>query len=117
MKKFIKTILLSIFVLAGCSQETASIENNKAYLFYSQTCPHCHEARKYIGDKYPDANLIQVDVGTEKGKKMLFECAKRFNLGSNIGVPLFCMGENHLMGWSDNYKIKFDAYIRPYLKK
>ncbi len=118
MKKFLATVLLSIFTLSGCQESnTAKLDASKAYLFYSEGCPHCHEAREYIAKKYPALDIVKVDVATPKGKELLFECANKFNLGNNIGVPLFCLGDKHLMGWSDAYRIKFDAYIRPFMKK
>ena len=114
MKKLLSTLIVSLFVLTGCNKEDT---NNKAYMFYSQTCPHCHQAQDYIAKKYPDLDIVKMDVATPKGKEMLFDCAKKFNLGRNIGVPLFCLGDNYLMGWSDKSRIKFDAYIRPFMKK
>ena len=118
MKKLLVAFVLSLTMLSGCSKGADNtIDNNTAYLFYSQSCPHCHEAREYIAKKYPDLNMVQVDVATPQGKDMLFKCANKFKLGQNIGVPLFCLGENHLMGWNSSYKIKFDAYIRPFMKK
>ena len=117
MKKLITTLVVAMFALTGCNEEASEIKNDTAYLFYSQGCPHCHEAREYISKKYPDLEIKKMDVATSKGKEMLFACANKFKLGTNIGVPLFCLGDKHLMGWSDSYKIKFDAYIRPFLKK
>lgn len=104
-------------MLTGCNKENSELDNSKAYLFYSQTCPHCHEAREYISKKYDNVDIIQMDVATPNGKKLLFECAKKFNLGNDIGVPLFCLGDKHIMGWSNSYRLKFDTYIRPFLKK
>ena len=117
MKKLLAACLLSLTMLSACNKTSGELDNNKAYLFYSQTCPHCHEAREYINKKYSNLEMVQLDVATPQGKDMLFKCAKKFNLGNNIGVPLFCLGDNHLMGWNSSYRIKFDAYIRPFMKK
>ena len=118
MKKILSTLLLALITLTGCNhEENTLIRNDKAYLFYSQTCPHCHHAQEYIGKRYPNLDIIKMDVATPKGREMLNACAKKFNLNRNVGIPLFCLVDNHLMGWSDKSKIKFDAYIRPYLKK
>ena len=68
-------------------------------------------------EKYPDLDITQIDVASKEGSEMLLKCAKKFDLGNNIGVPLFCLGDKHIMGWSSSYRIKFDAYIRPFLKK
>ena len=117
MKNICTLLLASLFLITGCNKETSSLDNNKAYMFFSQTCPHCHEAQEYIKKKYPTLDITKIDVATSNGKELLIECAKKFNLGNKIGVPLFCLGDNHIMGWSDTYRIKFDAYIRPFMKK
>lgn len=116
MKNILITLITSLFLITGCNEDNAEISKNKAYLFYSQTCPHCHEAREYINKKYPNLDITQIDVASKEGQSLLFKCAEKFNLGKNIGVPLFCLGDKHIMGWSNSYKIKFDAYIRPFLK-
>ena len=116
MKNIFITLVASLFLITGCNDSNAEINKNKAYLFYSQTCPHCHEAREYIAKKYPNLNITQIDIASKDGTEMLFKCAKKFNLGNNIGVPLFCLGDKYIMGWSDTYRIKFDAYIRPFIK-
>ena len=117
MRNILLTLFASLFLLTGCKTEDSSLSNDKAYLFYSQTCPHCHEAREYIAKKYPNLDIIQIDAGSNSGREMLFQCAKKFELGNNIGVPLFCLGDKHIMGWSSSNKVKFDAYIRPFVKK
>ena len=117
MKNIIITLIASVFLLSGCNKDSSEINNDTAYLFYSQTCPHCHEAREYINQNYPDLDITQIDVASKEGSEMLLKCAKKFDLGNNIGVPLFCLGDKHIMGWSSSYRIKFDAYIRPFLKK
>ncbi|MBE6451853.1 MAG: hypothetical protein IJF12_02755 [Alphaproteobacteria bacterium] len=117
MKKIFGAFIVSLLMLTGCNEENSGLDNNKAYLFYSQTCPHCHQAREYISKKYADADIIQMDVATPKGRELLFACAEKFKLGNNLGVPLFCLGNKNLMGWSAESEKKFDAYIKPFLKK
>jgi glutaredoxin len=117
MKKILGIFILSLFVLTGCNKESTSFDDNKAYLFYSQTCPHCHQAREYMNKKYPNADIIQLDVATENGRELLLACANKFKLTDHLGVPLICLGNRNIMGWSSDSEKKFDRYIRPFLKK
>ena len=93
MKKLLSAVLVAAaFCLGGCAEKSA-IQSDKIYFFYSETCPHCHDAEAYL----------------------FVKCAEKFNLGQRIGTPLFCMGDNYLMGWAPEYENRFDAYARPFL--
>lgn len=121
MKKFFYIMVAVLLFTAGC-EKNAQAENeiaaDKLYFFYSDGCPHCHHAMDYINAKYKNKklNMEKVDVATPEGYLLLFKCAEKFNLGRSIGTPLFCMGDNYLMGWSSEYESKFDAYAKPFLK-
>lgn len=96
--------------------QQSAIQDNKLYFFYSTGCPHCHDALAYINDKYPDLTLSMVNVSNRDGYNLFIKCAKKFNLGNQIGTPLFCMGDNYIMGWSDDYAKKFDDNVAPFIK-
>lgn len=94
----------------------SEIQDNKIYFFYSTGCPHCHDALAYINQKYPDLKLSMVNVSNRDGYNLFIKCAKKFNLGNQIGTPLFCMGNKYIMGWSDEYAKKFDNDVKPFIK-
>lgn len=118
MKKFLYVIFAAVILLSGCEKKPSGDElaADKIYFFYSNSCPHCHDALAYINKKYPGLEMSMVNVGNQEGYELLFKCAEKFKLGRNIGTPLFCMGDNYLMGWSDEYEAKFDDYAKAYLK-
>lgn len=93
------------------------ISSMKAYFFFSDGCPHCHEALAYIKKNHPNAKLQMENVANPQSYKLFIKCAQKFNLGNRIGTPLFCLGNNYLMGWAPEYESKFDQYIQPYLDK
>ena len=108
MNKLVYILAAVVIAVSGCGDngksksvnETAvqsEIRADEIYFFYSNSCPHCHEALEYINGKYPD-----------------LKCAQKFKLGKRIGTPLFCMGDNYLMGWAPEYEAKFDSYVRPF---
>lgn len=121
MKKIILIIyaVFSCFLLSCCGngQPNSSIlRNDKIYFFYQTNCIHCHHAAEYIDQKYPDLDIIRVNIANKNGMEMLMKCAKKFKLGDRIGTPLFCMGDKHLMGWGDEYKRRFDFYVQRFIK-
>ncbi len=134
MKKNICFCLAAALLLTGCEKASdnktveentvalreeinAQIDSSKIYFFYSNTCPHCHEALKYLDKKYPDLEITMVNIAAPDGYKLLVECARKFNLGNMLGTPLFCMGDQHLMGWAPEYEAKFDAMVRNFQNK
>ena len=102
MKKLLALFLLLPLFTAGCKNSDTDIRPDKVYFFYSDTCPHCHDALDYINQKYPD---------------LFTRCAAKFKLGRRIGTPLFCMGDNYIMGWAPQYQSRFDNYIKPFLRQ
>lgn len=111
--------LAALFITTSCDntpKELTEIVPNKAYLFYSDVCPHCHEAQKFLNKKYPDLNIIKLDVATPQGEQLLRQCAKKFKIKQGLGIPLFCLGDNYIMGWGPAYEQKFQNYIKPFLK-
>ncbi len=122
MKKILSVLVVTIAFLTGCGEKTTSEMNNQEAkevisFFYSNTCPHCHEALKFINAKYPDLRMNMVNVATKQGQKKLMECARKFNLGNRVGTPLFCMGDKYIMGWSDEFAPRFNEYIKPFLNE
>lgn len=119
MFKFVP-VFLSLILLCSCDNSTqaeksASLQNDKIYFFYYNECPYCHHALDYINKKYPGLKLAMVNIHNDGGYKLFAECGAKFKLGRNIGTPLFCMGNNYLMGWSPASEQTFDQYVKPFL--
>ena len=113
MKKLLLAMLVIIFCSA-CSKQDETLLPGKIYFFYSDSCPHCHEALSFINNEYPDLELTMVNVSSPQGQNMLFSCARKFKLGSQIGTPLFCTENDYLMGWSEEYIPKFKELVASY---
>ena len=118
MKKFLYALFLILGFTTACSADSQSeIQPGKIYMFYSNSCPHCHDALQYINRKYPYLNLTMINVANPEGYQLLIKCARKFNLGQSVGTPLFCADNRHLMGWSPAAERDFDQLVKPYLKK
>ena len=124
MKKFwaIMVVFMSV-VVGGCEKSTDKIDmvqnnqiqDDQIYFFYYNGCPYCHYALDYMNEKYPDLKIVMVDIYKDGGFDLFKKCADKFNLGREIGTPLFCMGEHYIMGWSKGTKKQFDDYVKPFV--
>lgn len=124
MKKFwaIMVVFMSV-VVGGCEKSTDKvdmvqnnqIQDDQIYFFYYNGCPYCHYALDYMNEKYPDLKIVMVDIYKDGGFDLFKKCADKFNLGREIGTPLFCMGDQYIMGWSKGTEKQFDDYVKPFV--
>ncbi len=124
MKKIFEIVgVFMVVLLCGCGENSQSTENiaeseiadNKIYFFYYNGCPYCHHALDYMNEKYPDLKIVMVDIYKDGGFDLFKKCADKFNLGREIGTPLFCMGDQYIMGWSKGTEKQFDDYVKPFV--
>ncbi len=114
--KYLFVLIAAVFTIVT-SANAKDLDEAKIYHFYQPMCPHCHEAIDYINVAYPDVKMELVDITTGGENYNLFiKCAKKFNLGREIGTPLFCMGGHYIMGWSEEQKKQFDEYVKEFKK-
>lgn len=121
MRKWLLGLMLVVCLTGGCEKsaeiKTAQeLANNKIYFFYYNECPYCHEAMDYMNAKYPNLPVTMVNIYNNGGYELFEKCAQKFKLGRQVGTPLFCMGDNYLMGWSPVNQARFDEYAKPFLK-
>ncbi len=92
----------------------------KFYLIYSPTCPHCHNAMKFIdGDlkaKYKNVNFEYVNVQTNDGLKKYKELVKKHNIKTN-GVPVAIIGSTVILGFGQATQQEYIDGIEALLKE
>jgi uncharacterized membrane protein len=109
LQKVLLATLLLVVLAAGATgasaQETPVV---RALLFYSPTCPHCHQVINEdlppLFEKYQDQLLILfIDVTTEGGGALFGAALQELNLmDENAGaVPYLIVGEIGLVGSVD----------------
>ena len=89
------------------------------YLFYSDSCPHCHEEMEYLKElkmKYnKQLNIYKYEVTkNEDNAKMLTSIKELFKVNSS-GVPFTVIGEEYNLGFSDTTKTTLVNTIENYL--
>jgi uncharacterized membrane protein/thiol-disulfide isomerase/thioredoxin len=105
--KFCRTSLSSalftlLFVLAFPAQAEVPIVH--AILFYSPSCPHCHQvindALPPLLEKYPDQlEIVGINTYTEQGHALYEAVVNTYQVPpERLGVPTMIVGETVLVG-------------------
>lgn len=99
------------------------IEENKVniYLFYSYTCPHCHDEIDYfkiLEDKYKDKiNIYKYEVVKNKDNLAMMNASKNLFDVTSTGVPFTVIGKEYILGFSESTKDEFTYIIDNYLNE
>lgn len=99
------------------------IEENKIniYLFYSYTCPHCHDEIEYLKElekKYENKiNIYKYEVLKNKDNAVLMKTTKNLFDVSSTGVPFTVIGKEYILGFSETTKDQIEYTLDNYLKE
>lgn len=99
------------------------IEENKIniYLFYSYTCPHCHDEIEYFKElekKYENKiNIYKYEVLKNKDNAALMKTTKNLFDVSSTGVPFTVIGKEYILGFSETTKDQIEYILDNYLKE
>ncbi len=116
MKKFFYLFIAVFLSIVGQSQAEDEISSDKIYFFTYKGCPYCQRADEYINKIHPNLNIEKIDIYKPGGMYLFKKCAEKFNLGRNIGTPLFCMGNDYIMGWSEDNQKRFNELSVHFIK-
>lgn len=116
MKKYL--VLLFIFLLVGCSFSENKQNNKKnevnLYLFYSSTCPHCHNEINWLNEiekKYSYLKITKIEIS--KNHEYYQKVLEKLNI-EDMYVPLTIIGSDYTFGFSDDIKEEIESYIERY---
>lgn len=110
MRKSIVTAIILVLAVAALGVIPALAQDSDepkafAVLFYSPTCPHCHEVITNTVPKleaeFGDAlEILFVNVATESGAQMIFAACPALGVPEDYcgGVPMMVIGEQVLFG-------------------
>jgi len=100
-KGLFAAVVLSLFAAVPLPGQEAVV---RAVLFYSPTCPHCHEVINRhlppLRDRFGEAfTVVGVDVTTRGGQAMYQATVDHFAIPeSRLGVPTLVVGPHVLVG-------------------
>ena len=117
MKKFYA--IIGAFVLIVSGRVWAGVDDvlpaHEIVVFTQATCSHCWSAKDYVKEHYPDLTVQWRDISDEKNWKLMLVCASKFKIDKNrLGTPLFCMGQNYILGWGRSERKEFDEYVKDF---
>lgn len=108
-KYFLASIMLGLMLAWGAVPTPAMLTKAqapvvRALLFYSPSCPHCHEVIENVipplVDRYGEQlNIFGINVSLEEGQNLYRAAIQRFNIPENrLGVPTVIIGAEILVG-------------------
>ena len=118
MKRISKILLIFILFIIGINYAYAEEKNLvNIYIFYSNTCPHCHEELTYLDkfeEKYDNVRVYKYEVGNSQNAILLDNVSVLFDTQVS-GVPFTVIGDKYFKGFSyESYYERFVAAIEYY---
>ena len=91
------------------------------YLFYSETCPHCHKELLYFEtlkqSNYQDKiNIYTFEVSDQINNANLKKVKELFK-ENRLGVPYTLIGEQAILGFGDTTSDRIQTILNNYLKE
>ncbi len=126
MRKSVVLAIILVIAITALSVVPALAQDGAkvfAVLFYSPTCPHCHEVITYtvpeLEAEFGDSmEILYIDVTTPTGQQMIFDACNVVGIPADVcgGVPMMVIGDDVLIGSAD-IPAKAAKLIRAGLKK
>ncbi|MDH4330355.1 MAG: hypothetical protein OEV93_02275 [Candidatus Moranbacteria bacterium] len=104
MKKilFFSLIFLQLLFFRGVFAASETVDVN---LFYSKTCPHCHEEIEFLKELKKEIPGFEVNYfeisNSEKSLELMRAYQSKFEI-RNSGVPLTIIGEKYFVGFQSS---------------
>lgn len=123
MKTLILSLLL-VFNLSIANAQTApnditapapeeNLIHDKIYFFAHSMCISCKDAYIYLYTRHPELNLPITDMKDKHNLDLYKQCVKKFNIkNQELRLPLFCMKDNYIMGWTKASEQQFEEALK-----
>ena len=115
MKKLL--VIISILFLTACGVNKDSKKNDvNLYLFYSATCPHCHNEIEWLDknkDKYSNLNIVKIEAS--QNYELYKSVVEKMNI-NDFHVPLTIVGSDFKIGFSEDIAEEIESMIDDYSK-
>lgn len=101
--RLVVCVIVVLLLMTSCCESGAKDGAVvRAILFYSPTCPHCHDvmdnALPPLEKKYgKQLQILEVDTSTPEGKDLFYAALEHFQI-DRAGVPLMVVGDIVLRG-------------------
>ena len=120
MKKIFILLVSAMISLMLSAGETTQ-KSERFYFFYSESCPHCHEAMPFIEElekEFPNIEFKKLELSKAPENMAIFN-KKVEKLGiKGGGVPTFVFRDQYVVGFKKGvYEEKIRAMIGRPVKK
>lgn len=110
-------ILLAAVGLTAASRGSAAAtqESVAVYLFWSQTCPHCAKARRFLeslGQRVPGVEIHSVELAAHERHERAFVTLSQHYGIDPPAVPLIVIGDDVLVGYDNDATTGADIEAR-----
>ena len=117
MKKFL-ILLISIFLflpmVVNAEEKVIDI-----HLFFSSTCPHCKEEKKFLNDLAKkdssiEIHLYQINGEENKENSELLDKVQKLIDGETPYIPYTVIGSKYRVGFNSSTKVEIESIIKSY---
>lgn len=122
MKRIIKLSFFIIFVFCFFSWQKTVFADTKPQIniFYSTTCPHCTQARKFLAElkkQYPSIILNQYEVS--KNNQLLISRYQEYKVHPQEQglVPIIFLDKKYIIGFNEDIGQQINHYVAETLEK
>ena len=127
MKKFLKIFILCLFFLGGSVKaielpKKTDHEKVTMYLFYVETCGHCHAFLEYFNENYVEEykdffEIKAINVGSSEANGKFIDAVKEEYGEKEDGVPYIVVGDFKQLGFGDDGSNLINASFKEYKNK
>lgn len=121
--KHLLTALMLFLSFPVTAAETPNIAQNpetnlqadKIYFFAHSLCQSCKDAYIYLETHHKDLNIPITDMKEHHNLELYKQCVKKFNIpNKELTLPLICMGNGYIMGWTYNTPSQFEHTLQQF---
>ncbi len=122
MKHLITALLILFSVPATAAEEPhlaqnpeTELQTDKIYFFAHSLCQSCKDAYIYLETRHKDLNIPITDMKEHHNLELYKQCVKKFNIpNQELTLPLICMGNTYVMGWTPQSPQTFEQSLQQY---
>ena len=105
--KILTSVLLGLGLIFGANAANITI-------FYSPTCPHCHNARNFINNEiiyeYDTVKIYEVNAANPDNRQDFIDALSKCGYKTG-GVPVLVIGDKCFQGYADSKQADIRAAI------
>ena len=81
-------------------------------------CMSCKDAFIYIQTHHKDLDIPITDMKDRHNLELYKQCVKKFNIkNKELRLPLICMKDNYIMGWTKSSEHEFENALKNFNSK